>query len=613
METIEKSHLKAGKDRLLSLNTIDASLLCSIIYWLDGYDIAMLWLTGDGILMYLMSEGRAVTHFETNFEAPTHLLRVDFPRLVTSFKGLKELKLSNARPGNHSMSGINFPGTLQFLSLEISRLEEFFSLLRSSSNFLPPLKSLRFIDLSGIMWTDSDLALLPRTLEELHLSQAENLSGVSELPSNLTSLDISVVTLCYDAVKCPPNLTKLVIRAEEDVEDDDLNMSPFIASLPRHIEWLEINDGNALGNCFEVLPPSLTHLKLSTLPSRCATNLASLKEVTPRLTHLSVILLDSIPRSVASLLSPSLKHVELYDFDFSSSLEISFPPNATFVGHSEQWYYHADDPSIMKAINALPRVLTSFSFQSVDPKLISSSFMKALPETLTILKMPTISDEIVMDLPKKLTRLTLSVRAENLATLSETAASQLPTPLEHLSFDFVVVPSFQGWMSRLSKLRELSISSAHFPSITASDVALLPSGFERLDLNSVFPTEIAGKDAWIASMKHLNRLKWFSISTPATDPDILYGLHMRIEDLYIRGITSERPLTNDHLRAIKSLKILKRVRIMGESVCTDESANFLPQGPYMCYLPESPCMSDALKKKLKAERMIRFEPTPRFM
>lgn len=123
------------------MNQFDGLLLSHIVYWLDGFDIAMLWFTGDRKIRYLISQGRAVTRFTTTFENYDHPLRVAYPRMVDCFFGLKTLELGIER----FIDGyIAFSPSESLVSLILGDLNYsgFIELLKSTPTPFPNLKNL---------------------------------------------------------------------------------------------------------------------------------------------------------------------------------------------------------------------------------------------------------------------------------------------------------------------------------------------------------------------------------------------------------------------------------------------------------------------------------------
>jgi hypothetical protein len=153
------------------LNQFDSFLLSNVLDWLGGYDIAMLWYTGDQKMRYLMSHGRAVTRFVTTFENYEFPLHVAYPRLIDSFEGLQTLKMST-----HMRLDLNIPDfspSSSLRSLEIPNLcSGFHNLLRTTSDPFPSLVNLKLsINQDWLV----DLKRLPATLETLRIGALRHL------------------------------------------------------------------------------------------------------------------------------------------------------------------------------------------------------------------------------------------------------------------------------------------------------------------------------------------------------------------------------------------------------------------------------------------------------
>jgi hypothetical protein len=133
------------------MNRLDSSTLNSITFWLNGYDIAMLWFIGDRKLRYLMSEGRAVTRFETNFDNAHHRLRVAYSRIVDSFLGLKSLSISVLRLFDDDFEYFGASKSLESISVELPRCTALFALLESCPTAFPNLRSFSAIRLNNTL------------------------------------------------------------------------------------------------------------------------------------------------------------------------------------------------------------------------------------------------------------------------------------------------------------------------------------------------------------------------------------------------------------------------------------------------------------------------------
>jgi hypothetical protein len=568
---------EASEGPHMSLNRIDSSLLHSLISHLDGVDISMLWFTGDRKLRYLMSQGRGVTRFTTEFQSPTLSIQVRFPRLVTSFPGLKTLELSSFRVPFPDITEFECMEQLESLILKRVEYSGLLGALLQLPNPFPNLTSLDVIDgMTWSEWPEATLKCLPRTLQTLKIEILENSSQIALLPSSLTSLVFHASDITYGAVACPPNLTKLSMTRKSIFDDDQEipNLAPFIASLPRTLQWLKLCDVQFVEDCVNVLPPSLTRLVVNQVNAKHSA-LASLKTVTPHLTHLNVLLQGRAPASVVHHLSPSLKYVSVHQLS-SPSAPITFPQSATYLTLPS--FFHSTQDIFQQCINLLPPGLTRISLKFVNASFLNELVIKALPKTITHLDLPLLNDYVAMNLPLRLRTLNSSATTGTPDTLSQMASLHLPASLTKFSFDKVAIPSLNEWIFRFHSLQALTLTFCGIPRLTASDLASLPPSITELRLSVVraqLKRDFPGKDAWVEAMKDLNRLDKFSLIGNNTDPDILYGFQKPLLILILDGIPSEHPLKDEHLSAL-NLKMLGRGRIGGASICTDKSISSLP-------------------------------------
>jgi hypothetical protein len=131
--------------------------------------------------------------------------------------------------------------------------------------------------------------LLPGTLESLEIGLVRNGAVLPHLPSSLTSLTLHTSFeegRYFNSISCPPRLVELSIRYREKIECCG-DFPGFVASLPRHMEWLVIQ-GYINGMDFmPYLPPSLNHLSVGVdCYDESLPQLASLQEIVP---HLSIL------------------------------------------------------------------------------------------------------------------------------------------------------------------------------------------------------------------------------------------------------------------------------------------------------------------------------------
>jgi hypothetical protein len=580
--------LNAARAPSFSLGQIDSLLMRLIALYLDGVDIAALWFTGDRKIRYLMSEAQAVSQFamKIKFKGKTPGNGFAFPRLILSFPGLKSLKFSSKSTCTPDLVDLKPIQSLESLTLKSILYCGLFRIL--PSNPYPNLKTLLLQSDTSINWSDPDnLKSLPSTLETLEIRTLENSSNLSLLPSSLTSVTFTTYNFCESAVECPTNLKKLVIEPDE-IEDgmwEELNLAPFIASLPRTMTWFSIAGVSIIKDCFPVLPPALTRLGLENVTSPHNDSLAALANVTPHLTHLHVSFIGSAPASVVNHLSPSLKYVAVSVLKFlkGTPLVVTFPQSATFAKLPS--FHGLDMPTILENITRLPSGLTDITFPVSPVPYLTEQCMKFLPKTITHMTCAVWSDQAAMNLPPKLKKLVVSISAH----FPEHASQHLPTSLTEFSLRRIgIAPLQTGWVSRLTSLTKLEISLKE-SFLSPSDLSSFPSTLSTIWLyvpekpkNPRYP----GKDAWIAATRHLTELKHFSYLGEFSDPDILYGLGMPLRSIELEGIPTNHPLLDEHIFAL-NMKMLKRAALTGASICTDQSLSYLPAECISFHIPAS--------------------------
>jgi hypothetical protein len=568
------------------ISSLDASLLSNILYWLDGFDIAMLWYSGDLKLRYLMSEGRAVTRFATNFESRYRPLPVAYPRIVDSFLGLKSLELRSSPYFTTCIPSFSPFEYLESLVLDIPSCTGFMDLLSSNTN---PFPNLRKLSMLGLLekWSEEQLQLLPQTLETLEIGPLPTVADISFLPSSLTSLVIYCTMALYDGViKFPPHLSKLIIQL--DFLDWVSTAKPFIASLPSGMTWLEMGGYINTLDFMSDLPPLLTRLHFSiSSPVLSASELAPLQKLVPLLTHLHVQFGSSAPLSVLNVLSPNLKHIDFSGLEPDPEVELSFPANALSVPLPKHGGYISSQSQLLSIIGSLPRTLTSALLFNVSASLWTEGAIASLPRPLEILSLAIKDASLMQYLPSNLTQLVLGGPSPDSLPILEDALLHLPVSLTDLSLSYLTPPPLRiGWAGHLKRLRKVLFTHVK-SNVEPDDLRALVS--PSLAMLSLFGTEkpqnitFPGKEAWIAAMCHLKVLNELEIRGLFSDPDILYGLKKRdvltpIRVLSLEGIPAEHPLTDQHIEAT-NLKLCTNLQLTGASVCTDECLDLLPIQP----------------------------------
>lgn len=574
------------------LKFVSADSLSIIASYLSGYDLAMLWFTGDRNIRRLMSDKSVVRHFSTNFETPTKILNFVFPRLLSHFTGLDSLTLSLQRRYTLNSARFNFsglPATLQTLKLVEIDVKPFLSWLEHAHNPLPLLKE--FISTyRSYEWTATALALLPRSLERVKVTYISNLEDVVCLGPNLASLSVNAAPDNLEPISWAPTLTKLKLKLIDGGILFGTKMGPFNAALPRTLEWLEVTDGSGLYQCIHELPPSITHLVLSCVD---LDNFTDWKTCFPNLAHIELRLRQSVSAHIISLLPPSLKYLSIRSIDSDSVSGVldtlRFPPALEHLITCQWMGKHVVD-----LIPRLPQTLKTISI----PFRLDRAQIASLPRSITSLDLLDIQDGLEDVLPPKLTSLASTrrffLKENSIRALPRTITSlriikdcnmRVNTLSQHLPLVSFTKHAIGTSNDAISYIDFVSLGSTLLH-LKMLDVAFQPKKYSvefwktSLSKTQLISLKLHGKITGTFS----NYSKRASIDH-LIDPNILLGLPNTLRRLELRYFRDT--ITDEHISALP--KLIADIDIKDAPDCTisDVSIPLWPKYINLMYWPKT--------------------------
>ena len=486
--------------RKLQLSTLPPLILAEVTNLLHGGAIVALYCTGNLALMNIMSHG-GVTHVK--FEKKAELCRGKFPTCLSSFRGLRSLKINEVGVlGTTSFIGTQLrllSPTLEKLSLNFRGSPLVFQLNRSVylnrlfrtdesddpslwhlADFFPALKALSLDSDIGI--SVAHLSILPPGLTKLYLPKWGLLpiSCLSQLPRGLVKLRLPRSM----------QLTKL-----EEIE-----------ALPTALDKL-ITACHISEDLLERLPSTLTYLGLFTA------------ELTPqRVRALPRLLFECRFRAIENFsldhllaLPPYLIifHMHLFNFKFTAEALQVLPQTITDLSLNSLDLrpipYEESPPSTLASEAIKDDIQNAFSVfsaqESTNHDVNATSKRKPVvcpfPSSLRILTLVTFQLDLIEYLPSSLT--TFSTNEFEWIEHSEHYIKRMPPNLCNLELDSVNdmklfgsaanfpkrLTRFKARVNPITNVQDLKI----FPRSMTSKIKLTIPAIQNIHIN-FFPTQI---------------------------------------------------------------------------------------------------------------------------
>lgn len=405
--------------RSIVLNALPVEVLTDIVAFLDGRDIARLWICGCSILNRNLGVRGAVRKFELILDP---LFAPKWPSIIDKLPFISEFCVYEYKhtKGTFTLGNLEFqaPLTLRTLSLSFSYSCAAFqqALVRTPSVF-SALETLRLSGEQELLTSEQAAALKSlSSLTKLEFDIASYFGSFTDLvPPNVTHLKVALHYCQIMDFKLPVTLLTFKCRLLE------CSGSPDVGDLPRGLTTFCFDNDDVTFETKDILrlPPKLTHLNL-----RVEVSSEELWRALPPLLRTFKVLRQDLASSdyFLKLYPRSLTNISWYPLVTAENIE-NLPPGLTKLSRVAQG---------LQIIPKLPPNLRNFTGSSyldggvsavasserflLPSRLTSLTYLRAcdlahcvLPATLKLLSVfgPTFTSEHTRSLPIGLQRLTV--------------------------------------------------------------------------------------------------------------------------------------------------------------------------------------------------------------